>query len=315
MTDKKYDLIITGAGPGGMTAGLYAGRYMLNTLILGMLPGGMITETHKMCNFPTYEEISGTEFAQKLFKQVQNLGVGISPEQVGDVEKQSNGEFNIKTSSNEYLAKKVIISTGTEKNKLNVPGEKEFLGKGISYCATCDAAFYKDLAVGVIGGGDAALSSAILLSEYAKKVYVIYRRDKFRKANASWIKQAEEKENIEFIFNAVPKKIHGNEGVESLELEDGRNIDLGGIFVEIGATPEQKLSQELGLETTEKGFIKVNKNQETNVKGVYAAGDITDNPLKQVVTAAGQGAVAAHLAYESINKEKTTPGEGENKEE
>jgi len=307
---KEYDLIIVGAGPAGMTAGIYAGRYMLNTLILGMLPGGMITESHKMCNFPTYEEISGTEFSQKLFKQVQNLGVKVSPEQVENIEKvgeNSNDkeEFKIKTSSNEYIAKKVIIATGTEKNKLNVPGEKEFLGRGVSYCATCDAAFYKDLAGGVVGGGDAALSSALLLSEYANKVYVIYRKDKFRKANASWIKQAEEKENIEFVFNAVPKEIYGGEGkgVKGLELEDGRKIDLEGIFVEIGATPEQKLSKEMGLETDEKGFIKVNKKQETNFEGVYAAGDITDNPLRQVVTAAGQGAVAAHMAYETITKE------------
>src|SRR6056297_1620432 len=158
MTDKKYDLVIAGAGPGGLTAGLYAGRYMLNTLILGMLPGGMITESHKMCNFPTYEEISGTEFAQKLFQQVQNLGVEISPEQVESVEKKDNGSFEVKTSSNEYIAKKVIVATGTEKNKLDIPGEKEFLGRGVSYCATCDASFYKDLTVGVIGGGNAALS-------------------------------------------------------------------------------------------------------------------------------------------------------------
>src|SRR6056297_3046465 len=139
MTDKKQDLVIVGAGAAGMTAGVYAGRYMLDTLILGMLPGGMITEAHKMCNFPTYEEISGTEFSQKLFNQVQNLGVGISPEQVENIKKtQENSEdkteFKIKTSTNEYTAKKVIIATGTEKNKLNVPGEKDFLGRGVSYC-------------------------------------------------------------------------------------------------------------------------------------------------------------------------------------
>lgn len=302
MTDKEYDLIIVGAGAGGLTAGLYAGRYMLKTLVLGMLPGGMITETHKMCNFPTYEEISGSEFAQKLFTQVQNLGVEVSPEQVENIEKNPEGSFDVKTSSNEYIAKKVIISTGTEKNKLNIPGEKELAGKGVSYCATCDAGFYKDKTVGVVGGGNAALASSLLLSEYAEKVYVIYRRDSFRKANASWIKQAEERENIEFVFNAVPKKIHGEEGVESLELEDGRNIELEGIFVEIGSTPEQKLSSKLGLETTENGFIKVNKKQETNVDGVYAAGDITDNPLNQVITAAGQGATAASSANEAIVK-------------
>lgn len=309
MTEKEHDLVIVGAGSAGMTAGVYAGRYMLNTLILGMLPGGMITESHKMCNFPTYEEISGTEFAQKLLKQVQNLGVTVSPEQVDKIEKiseegqeENKTAFKIKTSTNEYTAKKIIVATGTEKNKLNIPGEKEFLGRGVSYCATCDAAFYKDKTVGVIGGGNAALSSALLLSEYANKVYVIYRRGEFRKANASWVNQAEERDNIKFVFNKFPKKIYGEAGVKGIELDDGENIGLDGIFVEIGSTPEQKLSESLGIETDESGFIKVNKKQETNVEGVYAAGDITDNPLKQVVTAAGQGAVAAHMAYESITK-------------
>ena len=272
MTDKKQDLVIVGAGAAGMTAGVYAGRYMLDTLILGMLPGGMITEAHKMCNFPTYEEISGTGFSQKLFKQVQNLGVTVSPEKVENIEKiqeDTDGgktEFKVKTSSNEYVAKKVIIATGTEKNKLNVPGEKDFLGRGVSYCSTCDAGFYKDKIVGVVGGGNAALSSALLLSEYAKKVYVIYRKGEFTKANASWIEQAEKEDKIEFVFNAVPKKIYGTDGVDGLKLEDGRDISLEGVFVEIGLTPEHKISEQIGLEIDENKYIKTNKKQETNIK-------------------------------------------------
>ncbi|HKL24338.1 MAG TPA: FAD-dependent oxidoreductase [Candidatus Nanoarchaeia archaeon] len=307
MTNEEYDLIIIGAGPAGLTAGLYAGRYKLNTLVLGSLPGGMITESYKMCNFPTYKEISGAEFTQKMMSQVSDLGVKISPENVNNIEKIQNNaktEFKVETGSKVYSGKEIIIATGSDKNKLNIPGEKEFLGRGVSYCATCDAGFYKDKIVGVIGGGDAALSSALLIAEYAKKVYIIYRREEFRKANASWIEQVEKNDKIDFIFNAVPEEIYGtkDEGVKGIKLEDGRNIELDGVFAEIGSTPEKKISRMLGVETNDKGYIKTNKNQKTSVEGVYAAGDITDNPLKQVITAAGQGAVAAHVAYEEITK-------------
>jgi len=302
MEENLYDLVIIGAGPAGLTAGVYAGRFLLKTLILGELPGGTITEAHKVCNFPSEKEIIGISLGEKMIQQVKDLGVKINQEKVEEVKKQE-GKFKIKTNRGEYFSKKIILAVGREKQKLNVPGEKEFLGKGVSYCATCDAGFFKEKDVAVVGGSNAALTAALLLSEYAKKVYIIYRKDKFYKGEPSWIKQVEENEKIEKIFNDEVKEIKGDKKVESIKLNSGRDLVVDGIFVEIGYLPEKKLSGEIGFDVNSEGYIKVNKKQETSVAGIYAAGDITDNPLKQVITACGEGATAANSAYEEIKKE------------
>jgi thioredoxin reductase (NADPH) len=302
MEENLYDLVIIGAGPAGLTAGVYAGRFLLKTLILGELPGGTITEAHKVCNFPSEKEIIGISLGAKMIQQVKDLGVKINQEKVEEVKKQE-GKFKIKTNRGEYFSKKIILAVGREKQKLNVPGEKEFLGKGVSYCATCDAGFFKEKDVAVVGGSNAALTAALLLSEYAKKVYIIYRKDKFYKGEPSWIKQVEENEKIEKIFNDEVKEIKGDKKVESIKLNSGRDLVVDGIFVEIGYLPEKKLSGEIGFDVNSEGYIKVNKKQETSVAGIYAAGDITDNPLKQVITACGEGATAANSTYEEIKKE------------
>jgi len=296
--EKVYDLIIVGSGPSGLTSAVYASRYKLDTLIIGKLYGGLISEAHEVCNFPTYEKIKGFELAQKMVSQVVKLGVQIKPEEVLEIKKENC--FIIKTNIKDYKAKKIILAIGTKRNKLDIKGEDKFLGKGVSYCATCDAVFYKDKIVAVVGGSDAALSAALLLSEYAKKVYIVYRK-KFFRAEPVWVELVEKNEKIKSIFNSNVIEISGEEKVEKIKLDNGEEIISDGIFIEVGSSPEDTLAKQLGLEIDE-GYISVNKKQETNINGIYAAGDVTNNPLKQVVTACAEGAIAANSVYEKIGK-------------
>ena len=297
---KKYDLIIVGAGPAGLTAAVYAERCILDILILGEIPGGTITEAHKVCNFPSEKEIPGMELAFKMLEHVKSLGVKIKQEKVQEIKKQNN-EFKIKTNKEEYFAKKIILAIGMKKEKLNIKGENKFLGKGVSHCASCDACLFKNKTVAVIGGSNAALTSALLLAKHAKKVYIIYRREKFFRAEPAWIKQVEKNKKIKTIFNSNIKEIYGNEKVEGIKLYNSENIKIDGIFVEIGSVPDRNFLKRLSLET-EGDYVKVNKKQQTSIEGIYAAGDVTNNPLKQIITACGEGAVAATSAYEEIRK-------------
>ncbi|MGD9275567.1 MAG: FAD-dependent oxidoreductase [Candidatus Pacearchaeota archaeon] len=299
MKDKIYDLIIIGAGPAALTAAVYAARYKLNVLVLGRVPGGLINEAHKVCNFPTYEGIKGFELGQKMVAQVKAMGVLINNEEVIEIKKNEN--FKIKTKANEHFSKKIILAIGTKRRMLDVKGERDFFGRGVSYCATCDGAFYKDKKVGVVGGGNSALTAALLLSEYATEVYLIYRKDKFTKAEPAWIEQVEKNKKIKPVFNSNVVEIFGSKGVEGVKLDNNEEIKLDGVFIEIGSVPDEKLLKPLGLEL-DGGYVVVNKNHETNVKGVFVAGDITNNPLKQVVTACAEGAIAAKTAYEEIRK-------------
>lgn len=297
---KVYDVIVVGAGPAALTAGIYAARYNLDTLLIGTMLGGMISWAHKVCNFPTYSEISGSELVNKMVEHVKGLGVEIKQEEVVEIVKED--VFKVKVGSGEYFAKKIVIAKGTEKKKLGVKGEAEFLGKGVSYCATCDAGFYKNKIVGVVGGSDSALTYALLLADYAKKVYIFYRKDKFFRAEPSWISQVEKNSKIEPRFNSEVKEIYGKDFVEGVKLKSAKNVKLDGVFISVGSLPSEVLSNQLGVKS-KNGYIVVDKMQKTNVSGVFAAGDTTDNPLKQVVTACGEGAVAAHSVFGEIRKE------------
>ena len=299
---KNYDLIILGAGPGGLTAAIYAARYKVKAAVIGKLSGGLVSESSDICNFPTYPRIKGLELAQKMVKHVQDLGVEILNEEALKIEKQ-NSKFKIKTNKEEYLAKKIIFATGTERRQLGVKREKELIGKGISYCATCDAAFYKDRVVGVVGGGDAALTSALLLAKFAKKVYIIYRRDKFFRGDQMWIEEVKRNKKIESVFSAEITKLIGEKELEAVEINGKKKIKLDGLFIEVGGVPNIELAQEVGVKLDKKE-IEVNKEQETNVHGFFAAGDVTNNPLKQIISACGEGAVAADSAYKELMKER-----------
>ncbi len=299
MKENVYDVIIVGAGPAGLTAAIYSGRYLLNTLVIGELDGGTISEAYEVCNFPTYPNISGMDLSLKMLEQVKKLGIEIKHEIVEDIKSKEN--FEIKTNNATYKSKKIILAIGREKRKLGLKNEKELLGRGISYCATCDAGFYRDKIVSVIGGSNAALTAALLLSKYAEKVYIIYRKEKFFRAEPAWVKQVESNKKIISIFNSNIIKINGTEQVESIVLDTNKELTVDGIFVEIGSEPNTKLANQLKLKL-EKDYIIVDKFQKTSLTGVFAAGDITNNSLKQVITACGEGAIAANSAYEEIVK-------------
>jgi len=297
-----YDTIIIGGGPAGLTAAIYAARYKLKTLVLSGMIGGAITESPDVCNYPGYKKVTGLSLMHTTQEQAKELGAEIIMEEVKEITKSD--PFTVKTSSHEYQARSIILCQGMKRRKLKVPGETEFTGKGVSYCATCDAAFFRDKKVGVVGGNDSAAIAALLLAEFAEKVYIIYRKDKLR-AEPAWIDKIEKDEKIEVIFNTNVTEIKGDAMVEKVIFDDGKEFELGGLFIEIGGDPDSLLAKDLGVELDESGFIKVDTTQKTNIRRVYAAGDITDNLNKfmQVVTAQAEGALAANSVYTELKKE------------
>ncbi|HDI06430.1 MAG TPA: FAD-binding protein [Candidatus Aenigmarchaeota archaeon] len=299
----EYDLVIIGAGPAGLTAAIYAARYKLSTLVVGEQIGGMAAEADEICNFPSYKKIIGIELTKKMIEQVENLGVEIKNSYADSI-KKIDSQFLVKTNSTEYKAKKIILATGTEKRKLGLKNEDKFLGKGVSYCATCDAAFFKNKVVGVVGGSNSALTAALLLSKFANEIYIIYRKNKFFRAEPKWVEEVERNEKIKSIFNANVIELVGENKLECVKLDNGEKLNLDGLFVEIGSIPSVKLAEELGIEL-EENHIKVDKKQRTNMEGVFAAGDVTNSPLKQIIVACAQGAIAANSAYEELRNETT----------
>ena len=298
---KTKDLIIIGGGFAGATAAIYASRYMIDVAILTKEIGGLASTAHKICNFPTYPEISGFELGKKLQEHVKSEGIEVLYEVVNEISKEKN-IFKIKTSKNMYFAKNIIFATGTHHQTLGIKGEKEYLGKGVSYCATCDGPFFKDKIVAVVGGGNAALTSALLLSEHATKVYLIHRRKEFR-GDPAWVNLVKKNKKIILLLEDNVSKINGSETVEGISLESGKQIKLDGIFIEIGSVPDIKMIN-LKLETDKSGYIITNENRETNIKGFYAAGDIVSKRLRQIVTASADGSIAALSVYNKLINEK-----------
>lgn len=289
----KYDLIIIGAGPAGLTAGLYAVRSGLKTCIVSKDIGGTTNSILKLENWPGFDG-SGTKLMKQFYDQLKEYDIDFIMEEVESIKKG----FSVKTKNKELQSDALILATGTKRRELNVPGEKELRGKGVSYCVTCDAFFFKGKTVGVIGGSDCAATSALALSDLAKKVYVFYRGEKLRCEDIN-SKKLEAKENVEIIYNAVPKQIKGEDKVESLVVGE-KEIKLDGVFVEIGAVALTELMKDLGLKLDEEKYVIVDEEMKTSVEGVFAAGDITHHKLKQVVVASGQGAIAAKSAYDFL---------------
>jgi len=305
ITDTTHDLIIIGTGPAGYTAAIYAGRYRIDTLLIGTLPGGQITEAHKICNFPGYTEISGMELGQLMQKHAKNLDSKEITDVVLSIKKESH-QFVVKTgSSGTFHSRAILLAYGTKRRKLNLPNEQKYLGKGISYCATCDGTFYSNKVVGVIGGSNAATTAALLLSDIANKVYVIYRGNGL-KGDQIWINQLYEKKNIEVVLNKTVVGLQGDKMLSSVKLDtkykEGMEIKLDGLFVEIGSIPSTEIVENLNVTVDEKNYIKVSGDQSTNIEGVYAAGDITDgsNKFRQVITACSEGAVSANSIFKFL---------------
>ncbi len=300
---KKFDVIIIGAGPAGMTAGIYSARSGLNTGIISKDIGGTTNSILLLENWPGFNG-KGNELMKKFYEQLKEYEeVKVIMSDVERIERK-NDSFVVKTKKDVFEAKSIIIATGTERRKLGVPGEEELTGKGVSYCVTCDAFFFKGKVVGVVGGSDCAAVSALALSDLCKKVYIIYRGQKLRCEDINY-ERLKKKSNVEMVYNAIPKKIVGKEKVNGIEVEEKdkkRTIELDGIFVEIGSVPLNKFAKELDLKLDKEGYILVDEDMKTSVGGVFAAGDITSQKLKQVVVASGQGSIAAKSAYAYIKK-------------
>lgn len=296
-----YDLIIVGGGPAGLTAGIYAVRYGLNTIVLEkeVLPG-QVASTDLVENYTGFPAISGPELTQKFKEHAESVGVKIEFAHVSLVRSETEKKVVV-TDNGEYEAKAVIIATGANPKKLGIPGEYEFLSKGVSYCATCDAPFYKGKTVMVVGGGESALTDALILSNIAKKVYIVHRRDKLR-ACTILQQRASKRDNIEIIWNTIPEKIEGKTKVDSiilrnLKTETVSSMPVDGVFIYVGIHPNTEL---VDVNKNESGFIVTNEKLETSVAGIYAAGDCRNTPIWQVVTAVADGAVAAVFAHEYI---------------
>lgn len=305
--DKIYDVIIIGSGPAGLAAGIYSARYRLNPLIIGKELGGACVTSHQIENYPGFISIFGKDLSQKFVEHVRSYRVEILPQEARGIVKEKD-IFFVHTASKAYQARAVILALGTARKKLNVPGEQEYIGKGVSYCATCDCRFFRNKIIAVVGGSDAAVTSALLLTEYAKKVYIILRRDVFR-AEPIWVEKLNKNPKIEIILNTKVTRILGNKIVKSLELDrphhGKKNLPIDGIFVEIGAVPASILAKNLKVKTTKEELIEVERDCATNIAGCFAAGDITTlSPLKQIITAAAQGAIAATSAYQYIRKKE-----------
>lgn len=307
-----YDTIIIGAGPAGLTASIYASRYKLNNLVIGEVTGGTITYAHKVDNFPGIPGISGVELGKKMSEQAKELGAEILTEAVTRVEKLvDGGKFKITTSSGkEFETRTLIAALGTERRKLGVPGEKEYLGKGVSYCVTCDAPFFKGKTIVLVGGSNAACSGAIHLANFAEKIYLIYRKNALR-AEPVWVAEVKENSKIEVIYETNVTEVLGDgtrvTGVKlDVPYSGNSMLSSNGVFVEIGGQPSSSLLPPLGVELDEDGYVKVDERMSANIPGIFAAGDLTTKSviLQQVITACAAGAVAANSAFEYLKASK-----------
>ncbi len=296
-----YDIIIIGAGPAGMTAALYAGRAGKKILVLEVQSyGGQIINAKMIENYPGIEKISGYDYATTLFKQITDLKVEIKYETVLKI----TTDKKVTTNKDTYQAKSIIIANGAQNRKLNIPKEKDFLGKGISYCATCDGSFYKGQEVAVLGGGNTALEDALYLTNIVNKVYVIHRRDTFR-GEDKYLKELQAKDNVEFILNSTVIKIEGKDKLENIIIKDNNEeekvLKVAGLFIAIGQVPNNEIFKNV-VDIDEKGYIISLDNVHTKTKGIYVAGDTRVKELRQLTTAVSDGSTAAITAIKEMNQ-------------
>lgn len=302
-----YDIIIVGAGPAGLTAAIYSRRADKKILVLeAKTYGGQIINTMDIENYPAESHISGYEFATKLYNQAKDLGAEIFFEKVVDIKDEGDIKEVI-TTQNSYKTKTVIIATGAENRKLGIEKEQELTGRGVSYCATCDGAFYRGKTVAVVGGGNTALEDALYLTDVVKEVYLIHRRDSFR-ADSAIVNKLKEKDNINFVYNSNITKLNDtNSKLSSIEVTDNNGnkteIEVSGLFVAVGRIPENQNFAKL-IELDDFGYAVSEENCHTKAKGIFVAGDTRKKNLRQLVTATSDGAVAATEAVKYINNSK-----------
>jgi thioredoxin reductase (NADPH) len=305
-TKKEYDVIIIGGGPAGLSAGIYTSRARLSSLLIEMgVVGGRITDAELVENYPGFAEgISGAELGQLMQQQAAKYGLNIITAEVTGIEIKTKKKV-VKTTKGDFNAKAVIIAIGSERGKLGIPGEIELTGKGVSYCATCDAPFFKQKPVAVVGGGNAAISEALHLTKFASKVIVIHRRDQLR-ATRIMEEKARAESKIEFLWNAVVTKIDGKDTVKRLKLRQVKTgeeftLDVAGVFVAVGLKPSTDFLKGV-LPLDRAGYIITNDRMETKMPGIFAAGDIRQHSPRQAITAAGDGATAAIFAERFLSQ-------------
>ncbi len=299
--EEVYDILILGAGPAGLTAAIYTGRYNMKTLVVAASFGGTANLAGEVENWPGFLG-SGMELMKNIKNQAEKFGAEFLETDFEKVEKDGD-IFILHYGDKTVKGKSLIITLGTEHRQLNIPGEKEFLGKGVSYCATCDGNFFKDKIVAVIGGADSAAKAALYLADICKKVYIIYRKNEMRCEPIS-LTAIEKNDKISIIYNATPVEILGENVVKQIKIKDEkgeRSIDVDGVFIEAGAVPATEILKDLELKM-EKGYVVTGKDCKTNIDGVFAAGDVTNSVMRQMITAAGEGAVAAKGAHEFLMK-------------
>ena len=298
MTEKVYDVIIVGAGIAGMTAAIYVRRANKSVLVLeSKTYGGQIINTFNIANWPGEPGISGVDLSQNIYKQMEGLGAEVEFSEVIAV-KDSGGVKEVETDDGTYVGRSLIIATGSVDREMGVLREQEMIGRGVSYCATCDGAFYKDKDVAVVGGGNTAFYDALYLADVAKKVYLVHRRDSFR-ADAVLVEKVRAKKNVGFVLEAHPVEILGEKKVEGLVVEkkDGekQNLVVDGIFVAVGRVPATKIFSDL-VDLDDKGYVVAGEDCCTSCMGVFVAGDCRTKTMRQLVTAASDGAMAANEA-------------------
>ena len=295
-----YDIIIIGAGPAGLTSAIYASRALKKTLVLEAVAyGGQILNTLDIENYPAEEHISGFDFATKLYNQAKDLGTEIKFEKVIEITKTKE----VITTKNKYQAKSIILATGADNRKLKLENEEKLTGKGISYCATCDGAFYKNKVVAVQGGGNTAVEDAIYLSDIAETVYLIHRRENF-KAEEILLEQLKEKQNVKILLNTTVTKLNGENKLESIEITNNKEtqtLNIDGLFIAIGQVPETENFKKI-IETNEQGYVIAKEDCHTNEPGIFVAGDNRTKEVRQLVTATSDGAISAIEAIKYIRK-------------
>jgi len=304
--EKIYDVIIIGAGPAGMTAAVYTSRANLSTLMLERgIPGGQMANTEEVENYPGYETILGPDLSTKMFEHAKKFGAEYA---YGEVKQIIDGKEykTIDAGSKQYKTRTIIIATGAEYKKIGVPGEKELGGRGVSYCAVCDGAFFKNKELFVIGGGDSAVEEGVYLTRFASKVTIVHRRDELR-AQKILQQRAFENEKVDFIWNTTLKSINEKDGkvgsVTLISTVDGteREYPADGVFIYIGMLPLTKPFQTIGI-TNQAGYIETNDRMETKIPGIFAAGDVREKNLRQIVTATGDGGIAAQSAQHYVEE-------------
>ena len=303
-----YDVVIIGAGPAGYTAGIYCSRARHDTVIIsGLLPGGQLMNTTDVENYPGFDQgIMGPDLMQIMRKQTERMGAKIIDDVVTDVD-FSQTPFKISTASTTFDAKTVIVSTGATPRKIGIEGAQTFAGKGVSYCATCDGAFFRDQELAVVGGGDSSMEEATFLTKFASKVHIIHRRDEFR-ASKIMQERALNNEKITVHWNSTVLDIKGDQKVQQVILKDTKtgnetNIELAGVFVAIGHEPNTELFKGK-LELDENGYIILKKGTQTSIDGIFSAGDVHDHKYRQAVTAAGYGCMAAIDVDKYLSEQK-----------